>query len=194
MIELLSARLVFLFPVVLLDIYFRLMSPQKQTTPHYKHSWQSRTHKTGASGATVRPALHNFPTYTLRMWWPPSFVRPSDSADSPIGSHVACRVFQTAGQEGWTAAPHALAASFYPTPLWLPTSPTASHCAGQQPSEEPGRMRGDGQAVSGVKSCPLWPTSWTDDSQWHHAAERGKQSQSACVFSWWFVSISCCDG
>lgn len=92
--------------------------------------------------------------------------------------------FQTAGQQHLTPLPH-----LPPSPPSSPASPTASHRSGQEPSEEPGNARADGQAVSGVNSGPLWPTSRKDGSlflkpawkRWDGDSENSFGSELLCA-------------
>lgn len=59
-------------------------------------------------------------------------------------------------QAGTTRQQHPRALVFpIPSASSPPTSRTASHRAGQQPSEEPGSMGGDGRAISRVNPRPL---------------------------------------
>lgn len=140
------------------------VSPEgMQITAHYKRSRQSRTRK---HRCTLKHTCTSYFTHTRTEAQSEDVtaarsVRSSDSTDSAVGSPVARRVFQTAGQEGRTAAPHAPSPRCPPP---SPASPAASHRAGQQPSEERGGMRADGQAVSGVNPRPLRPASRTDSS------------------------------
>lgn len=128
------------------------------------------------------------------------FVRPTNSADSTMSSHVAGRVFKTAGQQGWRAAPHALVSSCPPLPRpHLQPHPLPLTAPDSNPQKSPAGWGwwGDGQAVSGVNSRPLRPASWIDSSLWHRAT--GKESRvkvlmlETLVFRWCFASGCCFD-
>lgn len=87
----------------------RANKPALHTSPLYTH-----THTHTRRGCDGRPALSGHPT-----------VQTASGS-----SHVACRAFQTAGQEGRTAAPHALASS-PPPPSPIPTpglTSSLTHC------------------------------------------------------------------
>lgn len=124
------------------------------------------------------------------------FVRSSDSTcELPCGQRVSRQQDRRPGQQHLTPSPHLTPPSsprtHKPFLVSPPSSPTASHRAGQQPSEEPGRIRGDGQAISGVNSRTRRRTSWTDSSLWREPTAEGNKVEAVILkntfFGWCFV-------
>lgn len=120
------------------------------TSPSATNKRRSRTRKHRCTRSNKHPA---------RAQWsaPPVRQRRGLPCDPQRFPDRAGRDHRTSSTAAPSSSSHALPPPPIPPPAAAspPTSRTASQRAGQQPSEEAGRMRGDGRAVSRVNAGPL---------------------------------------